>query len=273
MDNPNRNIGFILSGGGSRGAYQIGFWEALKKLDFAPRIHTISGVSIGAVNGAMIIQELSGKAKQSSVEMWKAAVPGQVFNALPDDLKNLEWKDYLELGLDSLKNFKVRIDPFIDQLFENTTEDLIRESPIGFVLSAWNLSILVNEIFSLEDIDPGKLPDYILASASFPAFGSHKIGAYQYLDGGIGNNLPLDLAMEQKGVQKGLAIDVGSFVRYRPSQLIMEKRYKKYSLVIRPSKSIPSPANFSQSAIQEMLEVGYEDGQAKLEKIKAFFEL
>ncbi|MEM6378873.1 MAG: patatin-like phospholipase family protein, partial [Bacteroidota bacterium] len=194
MTNPQRNIGFILSGGGSRGAYQIGIWEALKETDFASRINTISGVSIGAVNGAMIIQELSGKAKQSSVEMWNGAKPGQVFNAIPDDLKNLEWKDYLELGLDTLKHFKVRIDPFIDQLFENTTEDLIRESPISFVISAWNLTILVNEIFYLEDIDPGKLPDYILASASFPAFGSYKIGAYHYLDGGLGNNLPLDLA-------------------------------------------------------------------------------
>lgn len=273
MEDSKRNIGFILSGGGSRGAYQIGFWEAIKDLDFASRIHTISGVSIGAVNGAMIIQELTGAAHQSAVEMWKAAIPGQVFNAIPDDLKDLEWKDYLELGLDSLKHFKVRIDPFIDQLFENTTEDLIRESPISLILAAWNLTILTTEVFHLDNIDRGKLPDYILASASFPAFGAHKIGAYNYLDGGIGNNLPLDLALEQEGVQKGLAIDVGSFVRYRPTQMLIENKYKKRTLTIRPSQSIPSPANFSQSAIQEMLEVGYADGLSNLENIKGFFEL
>jgi NTE family protein len=272
LTDQQRNIGLILSGGGSRGAYQIGVWEALKEIDFVQRIHTISGVSIGAVNGAVIIQESSGSAQQSAIEMWKEAVPGNVFNAVPDGLRDLEWKDYLDLGIDSLKNFKVRVDPFINRLFENTTEEIIRQSPIHYIIAAWNLTILQTEIFPLEKIAPGKLPDYIFASASFPAFGPHKIGTMHYLDGGIGNNLPLDLALDQKQVKKGLAIDVGSFVRYRPSQMLIEKKYKDRSLILRPSKSIPSPVNFSQRAIQEMLEVGYEDGRKNLEKIQSFFE-
>lgn len=265
-------MGLILSGGGSRGAYQIGVLEAFKELDLEERIHTISGVSIGAINGAVLIQEWNG-GPESAVEMWRSMLPGEVFRAVPDDLKNLEWKDYLELGLDSLKNFKVRIDPFMKKLFEHTSEGLIREGTVHYVLAAWNVSKLRTDVFSIYDIPEGQLPEYILASASFPAFGSYKIDGVSYLDGGIGNNLPLDLAMEEKSVMKGLAIDVGSIARYRPTQLLIEKRYKEQTLIIRPSRSIPSPANFSNSAVNEMLEIGYEDGKKLLEKVKSFFSL
>lgn len=272
MTEKERNMGLILSGGGSRGAYQIGVLEAFNDLGLEKRIHTISGVSIGAINGAVLIQEWNG-GPESAVQMWRSMIPGEVFKAVPDDLKNLEWKDYLDLGLDSLKNFKVRVDPFINKLFEHTSEDLIRDADVHFVLAAWNVAKLRTDVFSIYDIPEGKLAEYILASASFPAFGSYKIDGVSYLDGGIGNNLPLDLAMDEKPVQKGLAIDVGSIARFRPTQLLIEKKYKEQTLIIRPGRSIPSPANFSNSAVQEMLEVGYEDGKKHLEKVKSFFSL
>ncbi len=268
-----KNIGFILSGGGSRGAYQIGVWEALKSSGLLERIHTIAGVSIGAINGAAIIQEVETREPQHVVKMWQTAVPGDVFNAVPEGLKDLEWTDYLELGFDSLKNFKVRIDPLIDRLFQNTIEGIIRQSDINYIIAAWNRSRLKTDVFPIEDIPEGLLVDHILASASFPAFGAHKIGSQYYLDGGIGSNLPLNLAMDIEAVQKGLAIDVGSFMRYRPGQLLLENKYKDQTMIIRPSKFIPSPANFSQSAIAQMLEVGFEDGRKQAPKIREYFEL
>lgn len=272
MNKEERNIGLILSGGGARGAYQIGVWEGLKDLGLEQRLHTLAGVSIGAINAAVLIQEWN-KGPESAIEMWRQMLPGEVFKAVPDNLKNLEWKDYLELGLDSLKNFKVRVDPFIDRLFEHTSEELIREAPHEYVLAAWNVNKLRTDAFSLPQIPEGKLAEYILASASFPAFGSYKINGTSYLDGGIGNNLPLDLALDNDAVALALAIDVGSFVRYTPSQLRIEKKYKEQTLIIRPSRSIPSPVNFSRSAVQVMLEVGYEDGQKHRDKVKSFFSL
>ena len=138
---------------------------------------------------------------------------------------------------------------------------------------AWNWSRLKTDVFPITDIPEGLLVDHILASASFPAFGAHKIGTQYYLDGGIGSNLPLNLAMDVPEVQKGLAIDVGSFMRYRPGQMLLENKYKETTLIIRPSKFIPSPANFSQSAIQQMLEVGFEDGMKQKEKVLSYFDL
>jgi hypothetical protein len=50
-----RKIGLVLSGGGGRGAYQIGCWKALLRAGLA-RVTVISGTSVGALNGALIAQ-------------------------------------------------------------------------------------------------------------------------------------------------------------------------------------------------------------------------
>ena len=41
--------GVVLCGGGAKGAYQIGVWKALKKLNFNPDV--VTGTSVGALNG------------------------------------------------------------------------------------------------------------------------------------------------------------------------------------------------------------------------------
>ena len=44
----------VLSGGGGKGAYQIGFWKAIRELDISYDI--VTGTSIGALNGAFMVQ-------------------------------------------------------------------------------------------------------------------------------------------------------------------------------------------------------------------------
>lgn len=50
MDNKCRKtkkVGLVLAGGGSRGAYQIGFWKALKKTGLDRYVSAVSGTSVG----------------------------------------------------------------------------------------------------------------------------------------------------------------------------------------------------------------------------------
>ena len=49
-----KKTALVLSGGGSRGAYEIGVWKALKTLGI--QIDMVMGTSVGAINGAMIVQ-------------------------------------------------------------------------------------------------------------------------------------------------------------------------------------------------------------------------
>lgn len=77
-------VGLVLSGGGAKGAYQVGVLKALREL--GTRIDAVSGASIGALNGGVLasapsldvaierLEELWGRlAKQSPLNM---KVPG-----------------------------------------------------------------------------------------------------------------------------------------------------------------------------------------------------
>jgi len=47
-------VGLCFSGGGARGAYQIGAVKALVELGIFSHIQVFSGTSIGAVNACMV---------------------------------------------------------------------------------------------------------------------------------------------------------------------------------------------------------------------------
>ncbi len=50
-------VGLVLSGGGGKGAYEIGVWEAIKELNIDKYIKVVSGTSIGAINAALFAQD------------------------------------------------------------------------------------------------------------------------------------------------------------------------------------------------------------------------
>jgi NTE family protein len=58
----DKKIGLVLQGGGALGSYQAGVYEALSTSEYLP--DWIAGISIGAVNAAII----AGNAPQKRVE-------------------------------------------------------------------------------------------------------------------------------------------------------------------------------------------------------------
>ena len=57
-----KKTALVLSGGGARGAYETGVWQALTELGI--KIDIITGTSVGAINAAMVAQdelELAGR--------------------------------------------------------------------------------------------------------------------------------------------------------------------------------------------------------------------
>ena len=46
-------IGLVLSGGGAKGAYEVGVWQALQDAGLSSNIKVISGTSVGAINAAL----------------------------------------------------------------------------------------------------------------------------------------------------------------------------------------------------------------------------
>ena len=57
----SREYGLVLEGGGAKGSFQIGAWRALREAGI--KIKGVSGVSVGALNGALICMDDPEKAE------------------------------------------------------------------------------------------------------------------------------------------------------------------------------------------------------------------
>ena len=152
----------VFSGGGARGAYEMGVWKALNELGI--QIEAVAGTSIGSINGALFVQGDF----VAALNVWNELSPDTVFDA---DLSMFE--KYRDLS---------RMKKLIE---ENINEKKIRDSNIRYALVTYNLSDLNDETVFVEDIPEGKLIDYLMASANHPIFKRYKIDGKTYIDGGV----------------------------------------------------------------------------------------
>lgn len=82
--------GVVLEGGGARGAYQIGVYKAL--IEEGIEVGGIAGTSVGALNGAVLVQGDFEKA----YELWYDISYSKVIKAEDEEiekLKRVSWKE------------------------------------------------------------------------------------------------------------------------------------------------------------------------------------
>ena len=72
-------FGLVLSGGGAKGAYEVGVWKALEDYGISDKITVISGTSVGALNAALFACSDSGEAET----LWREEVGYSSF-LMPD---------------------------------------------------------------------------------------------------------------------------------------------------------------------------------------------
>lgn len=257
-----RKIGLVMSGGGTRGAYQMGVWQALHELNLDDQLRVVTGASIGAINAALIAQ----RDWKQALDLWQNVQPHQVFNAISNE--NAPF--YKTLLRDWWQHRGIRVDGLKELLREHLDERIIRQAPIDFGLVVYNRTKRQGQELYPEAIPEGLLIEYIIASASFPIFQPHQIGEYEYIDGGIYSILPTKMAFDRAELNYVIAIDVAEASRFSPQQWRWHRQYADRLIYIRPSRFLPSPMNFSQDAIQKQLELGYHDG---LKKLSGFTEL
>ena len=71
-----RPVGFVLGGGGSLGAIQVGMLQALFEHDIAPDL--VAGTSVGSINGAVLARDPTAAANRLS-HAWARTTRTQVF--------------------------------------------------------------------------------------------------------------------------------------------------------------------------------------------------
>jgi NTE family protein len=175
-------VAFVLSGGASLGAIQVGMLRALYERGITPDV--IVGTSAGALNGAYIASRPQVSATADSLaRIWRELRRGQVFpvNPLTGLLGFLGARDHLvpESGLRRL----------IERHVECPT---LEEMPIPLHVVA--VDVVTGEELRLSH---GPMLDAVLASAAVP-------GVLQpvpwddrsLMDGGVANNTPISHAVE-----------------------------------------------------------------------------
>ncbi len=195
----------VLGGGGAHGSYQVGVWQALKELDWDFQI--VTGTSVGALNGAVFSQGDFDLA----LDMWKKIETGMIFDVdinesddLPKKIKTALKKfakSAVEEGGGDEKGLRRVLEEHID-------ENRVRSSDIRFGLVTFNATKLEPLEIMSEEIPHGELINYMLASSAiYPAIRPQTIGENKFVDGGMYNNLPIDLAVKE-GAEDIIAVDV-----------------------------------------------------------------
>ncbi|TCO57528.1 patatin-like phospholipase family protein [Caldanaerobacter subterraneus] len=256
--------GVVLEGGGARGAYQIGVYKAL--IEEGIEVKGIAGTSVGALNGAILVQGDFDKA----YEIWENISYSRVIKASDEEIEKfkkgkLDREDILLLiqrlrGI--IREGGLDITPLRNLLEEVLDEEKIRNSGKDFAIVTVSLSDLKPMELYIEDIPYGKLIDYLMASAYLPVFKREKIDGKSFLDGGVYNNLPANLFID-KGYKDLIIIRTGSF------GIVKKIGFTGLNvLIISPKEDLGGILEFDKETARYNFTLGYYDGLKALRRLK-----
>lgn len=239
--------GIVLSGGGAKGAYQIGVWKALLKLHISYDL--VTGSSVGALNGAFFVQGDYKKAKK----LWENMNFNLIFSEQFSEtiLQKGGTFERMKLYLKSiLKSGGMNVSALEETINQMISVSKFYESKVDFGLTTVNLSTLKPVELTKKEIPKEKLGDYLMASATcFPAFQLKKIEKEVYIDGGYFDNLPISLAIKM-GATEIIAVDLDGSRR---------KKWNVPITYISPKNELGSFLVFDDKAAKKAMCYGYND--------------
>jgi len=175
-----RPVGYVLGGGGSLGAVQVGMLQALAEHDIAPDI--VAGTSVGSLNGAVVALDPKSAANRLS-HLWPRMTRERVFpGGLLSQMRTLQHtKTHLfpSTGLAAV---------IADFLGADTAFDDLR---LPFAALAMDIATARPHVLS-----DGRLLPALLASAAIPGiFPPVQLGPLRLYDGGLVANVPMRQAL------------------------------------------------------------------------------
>ncbi|MGM0498656.1 MAG: patatin-like phospholipase family protein [Bacillota bacterium] len=247
--------GLVLEGGGAKGAYHIGALKALKELNI--EIEAVAGTSVGAMNGAMFVQNKLDLA----YDYWYNISTSKVLDIEDkylSELLNLSINQnnisyFIKKAKEVLQNRGLDNSFLKDILKNNIDEEKLRNSEIDFAIVTLSLSDLKPLELFIDEIPQGKVIDYIMASSYLPAFKMQRIDGKILIDGGFYDNLPLNTLLN-KGYKKIIAIRT-----YGLGNIEKKVDDNKELIFINPSQELGRMLNFDQENARKNIKMGYYD--------------
>lgn len=224
-------VALVLQGGGALGSYQVGVYQALAESGCEPG--WISGVSIGAINAALIAGNPPERRIERLEAFWDQLSERRVWHYTPDgdwfrQLHN-RTSAWMTMSLGQPGFFKPRpINPWLQlpgsegatsyydtaQLRETLLElvdfDLLNSSAVRFSVGAVN--VRTGNIIFFDTHKQRVGPEHVMASGALPpALPMVSIEGEQYWDGGIVSNTPLQYLLDQDEDLSSLVFQVDLF--------------------------------------------------------------
>lgn len=178
----------VLSGGGGSGFIYIGALRYLQQENYLQSIKHISGTSIGSLFGVLFALDIS----MGDIELYMK-------ENLNYDNITINFLDLVnEYGvLDSKDDYFFNI---VRKFFEKynyhtyTFMDLSKNKGINMYIHTIHFETMKEFVFSIDNTPNVLLLDAIFASMSLPfVYKPYKIGNELYIDGGLTNNIPVDI--------------------------------------------------------------------------------
>ena len=238
--NEEKEYGLVLAGGGTKGAYQVGVWKALKELGI--KIKAIAGASIGSLNGALILQDNFEKME----ELYRNIKISDIMKVSEDidSNKNIfNIANIARLTADYAEQKGIENEPLRELIKKYIDFDKIYNSEIDFGMVTYSVKEQKQlEVFK-KDIPKEEMIEYLLATACFPIFKAQKIGDTEYFDGGLYDNTPINMLVN-KGYKNIIVADIAGLGINRK---IENKNI--YLKLISPSEDLGGTFEFNREKI------------------------
>jgi NTE family protein len=187
----------VLGGGGARGAAQVGVLQALFEAGVEAPVAVV-GTSVGALNGSAIAAYPSLAGTMMLREVWMSRQAVEVFRAHPLGviLSGLRRDQMSAFPQQNIRRLIQRA----QALTGITTFEQLR---VPLAVVATDLNAGRPAVFRSGELTPA-----LLASTAIPGlFPSVRIGEREHLDGGVVDNTPLNIAVDD-GAKEVLAISL-----------------------------------------------------------------
>jgi len=250
----SKEYGIALEGGGAKGAYQIGIWKALA--DAGVKIKGVAGTSVGALNGAMIVDG----DMEMAFKIWSEVSYSKVMDVDEEEIAaflegNLKPAEVLRGVWREIKNGGVDIAPLKRLIGEFLDEDKIRSAGKDLFLVTFCITEMKALNLGLEDIPYGELEGFLLASAYLYGFKNEKINGKRYFDGSIVNRLPLDLLVKSGYTD---IIEVHLYRRRKRTSKNLPEGVISHDII--PRVSLGNVVQFESKRSLKNMRIGYYDG-------------
>ncbi|MGA7073183.1 DUF3734 domain-containing protein [Bradyrhizobium sp.] len=276
----------VLQGGGALGSYQAGAYQALCRSDFEP--DWIAGISIGAINAAIIAGNEPAKRVARLKEFWEMVSSGSPWVPVPITKGDRERSLYNETSAAVIATFGTpgfftpRIPPaplwpkgspeaqsYYDTApLRRTLERLVdfdRINDLKCRLSVGAVGVTSGNLKYFDNVEFNKLgkrfgPEHVMASGALPpGFPSVVIDGEHYWDGGIASNTPLDYVLDRETTNDLLIFQIDLFSARGPlpeTMLEAAEREKdiRYSSRTRMATDKNRQIHNARKAVRDLIE-------------------